>query len=116
MTYERALEILIQLGRNRIVTDSFIDNLYVPPGDPPTKFFWSGFGVDESPEVAAEIARYHNGVTLEMVIELPANAAIKRQMCKWPQKEDVSPIAEACRAQWKKLSRTYAEKTRGKLI
>ena len=100
--------------RYRSNTDAFLDRLVVPTGERPIKFFWSGFGVPGSAEIAAEIASYHNGVTLEMLLEKPENAAIKQQMCQWPSREDLSSTAEACRAQWRRLSQVYAEKARGK--
>ena len=94
-------------------SNAFLDKLFVPEGERPIKFFWSGFGVPYSAEVAAEIATYHNGVTLEMILEWPQNAEIKQQMCQWPSREDMSPTAEACRTQWRRLSQVYAEKARG---
>lgn len=115
MTKERAFRILHSSITSRSSTDAFLEELVVPTGDTPIKFFWSGFGVPGSAEVAAEIARYHNGVTLEMLLERPENAAVKRQMCTWPSRGDVSPTAEACRAQWRKLSEVYAKKARGHL-
>lgn len=93
--------------------NAFLDKLFVPEGERPIKFFWSGFGVPYSAEVAAEIATYHNGVTLEMILEWPQNVEIKQQMCQWPSREDISPTAEACRTQWRRLSQVYAEKARG---
>ncbi|CAF4031528.1 unnamed protein product [Adineta steineri] len=113
MTKERAYQLLYPSISSRSSADAFLDKLVVPGGETPIKFFWSGFGVPNSAEVAAEIARYHNGVTLEMLLERPENAAVKQQMCIWPAREDISPIAEACRAQWRRLSQVYAEKARG---
>ncbi|CAF1393978.1 unnamed protein product [Adineta steineri] len=113
MTKEHAYQLLYPSISSRSSADAFLDKLVVPGGETPIKFFWSGFGVPNSAEVAAEIARYHNGVTLEMLLERPENAAVKQQMCIWPAREDISPVAEACRAQWRRLSQVYAEKARG---
>ncbi|CAF0945160.1 unnamed protein product [Rotaria sordida] len=114
MTEQRALQILYLSMATRSTTDAFLNQLVVPAGEIPIKFFWSGFGVAGSAEVAAEIASFHKGVTLEMLLERPENAAVKQQMCTWPQRGDMSPIAEACRAQWRRLSQVYAEKARGR--
>lgn len=113
ITENRALQLLSRSTISRASTDDFLDQLYVPPGEKPIKFFWSGFGVSGSAEVAAEIASYKGGVTLEMLLEWPENAAVKQQMCRWPSREDTSLIAEACRTQWRQLSKIYAEKARG---
>lgn len=114
MTADRASQILHPSIKSQSSIDAFLNQLVVPAGHTPIKFFWSGFGVPGSAEVAAEIASYHNGVTLEMLLERPENAAVKQQMCAWPPRVDVSPTAEACRAQWRRLSQVYAEKSRGK--
>lgn len=116
MTEQRALQLLHSSLLARANENAFIDQLYVPPGEKPIKFFWSGFGVGGSAEVAAEIAAFHNGVTLEMLLEWPQNAAVKQQMCTWPAREDMSPTAEACREQWRRVSQVYAEKARGNTI
>ncbi|CAF4674432.1 unnamed protein product, partial [Rotaria socialis] len=116
VTEQRAFQLLSISLTGRSNPNAFLEQLYVPPGERPIKFFWSGFGIAASAEVAAEIASYHNGVTLEMILEWPENAAVKKHMCTWPARGDVSPTAEACKEQWRRLSEVYAEKTRGPAI
>jgi hypothetical protein len=78
------------------------------------KFFWSGFGVPDSDKVAAEIAQHvaakegKQGVTLEMLLEMPENSHIKP--CKW-----TTPVTPECKQFWDDLSCEYATATRGEV-
>lgn len=85
-------------------------NLHVPSGK---KFFWSGFGVQDSDKAAAEIAQYVSKKTgekcwtLEMILELPENRHI--ETCQW-----TVPVDPACEQFWKDISCEYATKAHGK--
>ncbi|CAF1110260.1 unnamed protein product [Didymodactylos carnosus] len=73
------------------------------------KFFWSGLCAQEySPAVAAEIAMYYGGVTLEMLLE---QQNIK--MCIYSS--DNTSEAIQCRQDWDDLSYEYANSSRGEI-